>query len=148
MANVIENQWNASRKRLNELQEDVRDAGARWRSALNRRQSIAVGKLRDSSLSYLYGVGHGALDTAATVARKLPLLDRASEQFRSRSGELEDARKALGEPPIEDYDELNVQKVSDALEGLGPWELQKVREYEEQHKNRVTVLRAVDRKLS
>ncbi|MCB9760878.1 MAG: hypothetical protein H6739_13655 [Alphaproteobacteria bacterium] len=55
--------------------------------------------------------------------------------------------EATTRPPIRDYDDLNVKKVGQAVEGLDRVELLRVRRYEVAHKNRVTVLRAVDREL-
>ena len=49
--------------------------------------------------------------------------------------------------PIEGYDELTVEEVSDRLEGLSTEELQMVRDYEERNKNRDTLLAELDRKI-
>jgi len=49
--------------------------------------------------------------------------------------------------PIEDYDELTVDEVTHRLEGLTPEERQAVRSYETRHKNRKTLLAALDRRL-
>lgn len=57
------------------------------------------------------------------------------------------AETAAGEPPIEGYDELNVDEINSHLEGLSEAELMRVRNYEQRNKNRQTVLDQVDRKL-
>ena len=49
--------------------------------------------------------------------------------------------------PIEGYDELTVEEVSDRLEGLSTEELRVVRDYEERDKNRNTLLEELDRKI-
>ena len=49
--------------------------------------------------------------------------------------------------PIEGYDELTVEEVSDRLEGLSTEELQAVRDHEERTKNRDTLLEELDRKI-
>jgi polyhydroxyalkanoate synthesis regulator phasin len=49
--------------------------------------------------------------------------------------------------PIADYDELSAAQVQDRLDGLTPAELRRVREYEQRHANRKTVLDRIDRKL-
>ncbi|CAN5837875.1 hypothetical protein BH23ACT11_BH23ACT11_20770 [soil metagenome] len=56
---------------------------------------------------------------------------------------------AEGHPgvPIEGYDDLNVEQTNIKLEGLSESELQRVREYEAQNKNRRTVLDRIDQKL-
>jgi hypothetical protein len=50
-------------------------------------------------------------------------------------------------PPFEGYDELNVRQVTERLSEMTPEELTRVREYEQATKNRVTVLRAVEKLL-
>ena len=49
--------------------------------------------------------------------------------------------------PIADYDELSAAKVQDRLEGLTPAELRKLRDYEQRHANRKTVLDRIERRL-
>ena len=46
------------------------------------------------------------------------------------------------------YEELNVDEVSNKLDGLSATELKKVREYEEHNKNRETLIAQIDRRLS
>jgi hypothetical protein len=49
--------------------------------------------------------------------------------------------------PIEGYDEMNVEEISGRLEGLSVEELQLVRDYEELHEGRKTLLEQMDRKI-
>ena len=49
--------------------------------------------------------------------------------------------------PIEGYDEMNVEEISGRLEGLSVEELQVVRDYEELHEKRQTLLERMDRKI-
>ena len=49
--------------------------------------------------------------------------------------------------PIEGYDEMNVDEISERLEGLSVEELQLVRDYEELHEGRKTLLESMDRKI-
>jgi uncharacterized protein YukE len=49
--------------------------------------------------------------------------------------------------PIEGYDEMNVEEVSERLDGLSVEELQLVRDYEERNKKRDTLLEQLDRKI-
>ncbi len=55
---------------------------------------------------------------------------------------LQDARY-----PIGNYDQLSAEEVSQRLEGLSTEELRTVRDYEERHSNRSTVLQELDRKI-
>ena len=45
------------------------------------------------------------------------------------------------------YEELTVDEISKRIEGLSTEELEKVREYEKQNKNRETLIEQIDRKI-
>ena len=49
--------------------------------------------------------------------------------------------------PIEGYDEMNVEEISERLDGLSVEELQLVRDHEETNKKRETLLEQMDRKI-
>jgi hypothetical protein len=49
--------------------------------------------------------------------------------------------------PIAGYDELSAPQVQDKLDGLTPAELRKLRDYEQRHANRKTVLDRIERRL-
>jgi hypothetical protein len=70
---------------------------------------------------------------------------RGGEQV-ARAGALAAQKVATG-VPIEDYDNLNVGEIVEQLDNLSADELQKVRAYEEQNKNRDTLLEQIDRRI-
>jgi polyhydroxyalkanoate synthesis regulator phasin len=49
--------------------------------------------------------------------------------------------------PISGYDDLSAAQVQERLDGLTPAELRRLRDYEQRHANRKTVLDRIDRKL-
>jgi hypothetical protein len=49
--------------------------------------------------------------------------------------------------PIANYDELSAPEVQERLDGLTPAELRKLRDYEQRHANRKTVLDRIERRL-
>jgi hypothetical protein len=49
--------------------------------------------------------------------------------------------------PIEGYDELTVEAVSERLSGLSAEDLREVRDHEERNKNRETILEQLDRRI-
>jgi hypothetical protein len=64
---------------------------------------------------------------------------------------IEAARRVVGlgpEFPITGYDDLTAAEVVAELDGMGPADLRKVREYERANANRKKVLAAVERKLA
>jgi polyhydroxyalkanoate synthesis regulator phasin len=82
-------------------------------------------------------------DLEALVGRSL---DTAGEQ-RLRHGDR--ARRIARPPrfPITRYDELTAPQVVARLADLGATDLRKVRDHERRHRNRKTVLRAIERAL-
>jgi hypothetical protein len=54
---------------------------------------------------------------------------------------------AAGQPPFADYDEMNVEEITEQLEGLSEAELRRVRNYEQRNKNRETLIAEIDRRL-
>jgi hypothetical protein len=57
------------------------------------------------------------------------------------------AQSAAGQPPIDGYDEMNVEEVTSRLDGLSEAELRQVRNYEQGNKNRETLIAQIDRRL-
>jgi hypothetical protein len=77
---------------------------------------------------------------------------RIVNKQRKQYGETRDEREkdAAGKSPdrnlpIDDYDELTVEEVSERLTRLSPADVDKIRTYEAGHKNRSTLLEQIDR---
>ena len=60
----------------------------------------------------------------------------------------EAGRRAQGQPPIKDYDELSVQEVSERLDDLSVEVIEEVKEYERRNQNRQTLLKQMDQKIN
>lgn len=58
------------------------------------------------------------------------------------------AESAAGQPPFADYDEMNVEEITEQLDGLSEAELRRVRNYEQGNKNRGTLIAQIDRRLA
>lgn len=70
------------------------------------------------------------------------------ERMLGRGGaDLEAAPVSERGLPIAGYDDLSAPQVQDRLDGLHPAELRRLRDYEQRHANRKTVLDRIDRKL-
>jgi len=74
------------------------------------------------------------------------MLGNRGELFESTE-EGGDGRGASPNLPIADYDDLSAPQVQDRLDGLTPAELRKLRDYEQRHANRKTVLDRIERRL-
>ena len=57
------------------------------------------------------------------------------------------AESVAGQPPIDGYDEMNVEEVTSRLDGLSKAELRRVRDYERRNQNRATLIAEIDRRL-
>jgi hypothetical protein len=69
------------------------------------------------------------------------MADTTAEATRSA------AETATGQPPIAGYDEMNVEEITGQLDGLSEAELRRVRNYEQDNKNRGTLIVQIDRRL-
>ncbi len=58
------------------------------------------------------------------------------------------AKRGIGEVPVEGYDELTVEEVSELLTGLDAEELSRLRDYEKRNRNRTTLIEQIDRRIS
>jgi hypothetical protein len=55
--------------------------------------------------------------------------------------------RPASKPPLKDYDDLGVEEVEKKAKGLSKNEIRDLLDYEKQHKNRKTLVEALDRKL-
>jgi hypothetical protein len=81
-----------------------------------------------------------AEETAAQTEEALREIEEATRQAELQATVLRVLK-------AEDYDELTVDEFSKKLDGLSVGELEQVREYEKQNKNRETLLEQIDRKI-
>ena len=72
---------------------------------------------------------------------------RKGRQYVSNTGEAKQARKDAAAPPLKDYDALSIGEIEKKIQGLSKQEISTLRDYEKQHKNRKTLVEALDRKL-
>ena len=120
-----------SRKAIDELFDDAVHRGRMTRSdAQEMAQSL---------------VSRGARATDDFLADLERLLGSRIDALETA----DDAGDGAGTPnlPIEGYDELSAAQVQEQLEGLTPAELRKLRDYEQRHANRKTVLDRIERRL-
>ena len=95
------------------------------------------------------------LEATEQVARQgLRVAEEAAEQTEEVLSQTEKATKkaelrtaVFGALKTTNYDELTVDEISKRIEGLSTEELEKVREFEKQNKNRETLIEQIDRKI-
>jgi hypothetical protein len=72
---------------------------------------------------------------------------KKGQQHVSNTDEAKQARKEAAALPLNDYDDLGVEEVEKKAKGLSKDDIQSLLDYEKQHKNRKTLVEALDRKL-
>jgi hypothetical protein len=72
---------------------------------------------------------------------------KQGQQYVSNTDGARQARKEAAALPLKDYDDLGVEEVEKKAKGLSKNEIQDLLDYEKQHKNRQTLVEALDRKL-
>lgn len=107
------------------LQEALDDAVRRGRMQRRDAEELAA--------RLLSSVGGGMQDLVGSVVRGL-----------GSPGEGTDPARGL---PIPDYETLTAAQITQKLEGLTDAQLRTVRDHEAHHANRVSVLRAIDKRL-
>jgi polyhydroxyalkanoate synthesis regulator phasin len=159
---ALEKSVTISRDRLQEVIDDAVKRGRMTRGDAEELVSRLLTRGRDQAEDIL-----AELERLLSQVRELPsgAADRAREGVGSRA---EMARKkavgAVDQPlasadrvrrraripgfPITAYDQLSIRQVDSRLTELTRDELRKVRQYEQRHKARKGLLRALDRKLS
>jgi hypothetical protein len=72
---------------------------------------------------------------------------KQGQQYVANTDEAKQARQEAAALPLNDYDDLGVEEVEKKAKGLSREEIQNLLDYEKQHKNRKTLVQALDRKL-
>jgi hypothetical protein len=72
---------------------------------------------------------------------------KQGQQYVSNTDEAKQARKEASALPLKDYDSLGVEEVEKKAKGLSKDEIHSLLDYERQHKNRKTLVEALDRKV-
>jgi hypothetical protein len=72
---------------------------------------------------------------------------KKGQQYVSNTDEAKQARKEAATLPLNNFDDLSVEEVEKKAEGLSKDEIQSLLDHEKQHKNRKTLVEALDRKL-
>ena len=132
-------------------QTEAGRANAQQLSEQAERQREAYAEFLDSAFSRYRAGTEQAAQSAQAGVRTLSetttgLLGTAAGAVGATVEGAEQAAEAVVFP-IEGYDEMNVDEISERLDGLSVEDLQLVRDYEELNKKRETLLEQLDRKI-
>ena len=121
------------------VQEGMRTFQQATRQGLEATEQVARQGLRIAEETTKQGL-RVAEDTAERTDKVLRQTEEATHEAELRTAVF----SALG---TTDYDGLSVDEVSRRIEGLPAEQLEKVREFEKDHKNRETLIAQIDRKI-
>lgn len=132
-------------RRLSEQADKQREAG----QALARESVEAyVGFLDSAFAPYRVsdqGQARAGSDAAADVVDLAASTTRAAADATADT--MQAAESAAGPPPFEDYDDMNVEEITEQLDKLSAVGLARVRDYERRNENRRTLLAEVERRM-
>jgi gas vesicle protein len=152
---------------LREQAEGGRAASERLTDQARRQQEAGQAFAQESAKAYMdfldtafsqYREGtQRAAGSAREGARTISdttagLLGTAAGAAGATAGAAADATRdttdiAAGRPPFSDYDEMNVEEITEQLDSLSEAELRRTRNYEQGNKNRQTLIVEMDRRL-
>jgi hypothetical protein len=152
---------------LREQAEGGRAASEQLADQARRQQEAGRAVAQESAKAYMdflntafsrYREGtQRAAESAQENARTLSdtttsLLSTATGAAGATAGAAADATResadiAAGRPPFSDYDEMNVEEITEQLDSLSEAELRRTRNYEQGNKNRQTLVAEIDRRL-
>ena len=148
---------------IDRIQEQAKKANdatkertAKTRDQLKDLQDRYIGSLKEQTTRSKRNISKLELQALGTVERMLERINKATgeraeflDKGRSFIDQVsQDIRKGnltVDDLPIADYDGLGVKKVAEQLSALDLEQREMIRAYEQAHKNRVSVYRAIDR---
>ena len=130
---------NLSPERLrNRGQDAVRDARTRIHRARHDAHNA-----REHGRIQLWSLQADTLERAHDVLARAP--ERLEPVVKPLQKALDERLEQLTSPPIDAYDDLNAHDAREGLRGLDLLALERIERHEKAHKNRKTVLEAVER---
>lgn len=145
-------------QRLDESVVRLKDARSRIQSRLQEERGELEESGERTEGMLREGVEIGSKVLKVLEMRVETMLTELLDMGRRELGEVEERIEALVNRldreleeeirPIANYDEKNVDEITSELADLDSMQLSTIRTYEVNHKNRVTILRAIDEKLA
>jgi hypothetical protein len=140
--NRVVNNLRAQAEDTQEMTQQLADQQQRAQEAtrtLTQESADAYMNFLNSMFSYW----QGGIQTAERVAEPSPLSSTPSTSESTATSQPSEA-----ELPLENYDKLNANEVTDRIEKLDAQDIERLREYEARNKNRRAVLERMDARIS
>ena len=143
MANAITEQILNPKQSLEEVQKRAIELAEFAKETVDLQTRNAKDQSIDS--------GYALLESSLKLSRRWAVaskLQGPTTRIQNALSAVRAKRRAVQQPAIADYDELNVKQIVAELDGLTKYDLLKAKVYEEGNKNRKTVLDAVEKRLA
>ena len=135
---------------MSRIREEIRTANEKFTARSHRLRHHArkrVHEIRIHGAERLFHFQVDGLERFEDLLSRAPELPVVSRVTDAAEKLVHKGLEAVGAPPLDDYDSLNVREVNGTLHDLGYVELLRLRRYEETHKNRKTVINAANQAL-
>jgi polyhydroxyalkanoate synthesis regulator phasin len=147
---ALEKSVTISRDKLQEIVDDAVRRGRMTRSDAEELVGRVLNRGREQVEDLLKQIEPLVSDARRDVTERVTkTAKRARDSADQPLAQADRLRRRAGLPgfPITAYDQLSVPQISNRLAELESDDLEKVRDYERGHRNRVGVLRAIERRL-
>lgn len=132
--------------RLARTRETLRQRGEELRHRAELRVEGGRGRLALAEAAVLEGAANALARARESLGERAAFTERGENALREALVELRAGHTAT--LPIHNYDTLGVKQALPLFAGLGLAELRTLRAFESRHKDRVTVLRDLDRRIA
>lgn len=138
---------------LRMMTEERRGASQELVDQIRRAQEAARTLTQESAGVYaefmnaLLAMSQGALQREAGEAGRGTTREVQGTTSTTPTEAPPERQAGAEEPPLEDYDSLTVEQISQRLDGLSAEEIRQLRRYEAENKNRSTLLQRLDERI-
>jgi hypothetical protein len=123
-----------------EMAQQLADQQQRQQEATQALTQESVGAYMDF-MNSMFSFHQGGIEAAERG------VEEAERSAGAGPGGGPEGRQAVEEPPLEDYDSLNVDQISERLDKLSDEEIKRLRAYEVRNKNRRTLMNRLRQRI-
>ncbi len=141
----LERQLERTREQFKELQDRGQGLLDRNAETLKERSQMTRRTITRAEAQALDLVDGWLERLQQATGEKAPWIDKGRSFIHQVAQDVRRGTLTMDDLPIRDYDDLGVKAIALALKDLDPEQRELIRSYEQAHKDRVTVYRAIDR---
>ncbi len=135
----------ATRERAERTREQLKDLQDRYVENLRKQTNQSRRRISQVELQALGTVERMLERINKATGERAEFLDKGRSFIDQVAQDIRKGNLTVEDLPIADYDDLGVKKIAEHLSTLDSEQRETIRVYEQAHKNRVSVYRAIDR---